>query len=54
MISHGTDGAMGGRFAERMLTVLANCRQHGRGVWEFLAAGLRARLAGIPTRSLQA
>jgi transposase len=34
--SFGTDSARGSRFVERMLTVVASCRQQGRGVLDFL------------------
>jgi transposase len=34
--SYGTDSERGSRFVERMLTVVASCRQQGRGVLEFL------------------
>jgi len=34
--SFGTDSERGRRFVERMLTVVASCRQHGRGILDFL------------------
>ena len=34
--SYGTDSERGSRFVERMLTVVASCRQQGRGVLDFL------------------
>ena len=34
--SYGTDSERGSRFVERMLTVVASCRQQGRGILEFL------------------
>ena len=34
--SYGTDSETGSRFVERVLTVVATCRQQGRGVLEFL------------------
>lgn len=52
--SHGTDGEPGSRYAERMLTVVATCRQHGRDVLGFLTACLRARLDGTAAPSLLA
>ncbi len=52
--SHGTDSEAGSRFVERMLTVVATCRQRGRDVLEFLTACLRARLDGTPALSLLA
>lgn len=35
--SFGTDSERGSRFVERMLTVVASCRQQGRGILDFLA-----------------
>lgn len=34
--SYGTDSARGSRFVERTLTVVASCRQQGRGILDFL------------------
>jgi transposase len=34
--SYGTDSERGSRFVERMLTVVASCRQQGRSVLDFL------------------
>ena len=34
--SYGTDSERGSRFVERILTVVASCRQQGRGVLDFL------------------
>jgi transposase len=34
--SYGTDSEQGSRFVERMLTVVASCRQQGRSVLDFL------------------
>ena len=34
--SYGTDSERGSRFVERMLTVVASCRQQGRGILDFL------------------
>ena len=34
--SFGTDSEQGRRFVERMLTVVASCRQQGRSVLDFL------------------
>jgi transposase len=34
--SYGTDSAGGSRFVERVLTVVATCRQQGRDVLEYL------------------
>lgn len=52
--SYGTDGERGSRYVERMLTVVATCRQRGRDVLGFLAACTRARLDGTPAPSLLA
>jgi transposase len=38
--SYGTDSERGSRFVERMLTVVASCRQQGRGVLSFLVKAL--------------
>jgi transposase len=40
--SYGTDSEQGSRFVERMLTVVATCRQQGRGVLNFLIQALTA------------
>jgi len=52
--SYGTDGEAGSRFVERLLTVVATCRQRGRDVLGYLTACLRARLDGTPAPSLLA
>jgi transposase len=52
--SYGTDSEAGSRFVERMLTVVATCRQRGRDVLGFLTACLRARLDGTAAPSLLA
>jgi transposase len=52
--SYGTDSEAGSRFVERMLTVVATCRQRGRDVLGFLTACLRARLDGTSAPSLLA
>jgi transposase len=41
-ISGGTDSARGSRFAERMLTVVATCRQQGRDVLDYLSSCFQA------------
>jgi len=41
-ISGGTDSAHGSRFVERMLTVVATCRQQERSVLDYLAACFQA------------
>jgi transposase len=50
--SYGTDGEAGSRYAERLLTAVATCRQRGRDVLGFLTTCLRARLDGTPAPSL--
>ncbi len=40
--SYGTDSERGSRFVERLLTVVATCRQQGRGVLDFLIQALTA------------
>lgn len=46
-ISGGTDSEAGSRFVERMLSVVATCRQQRRSVLEYLTHCHRARLFGI-------
>ena len=46
--SYGTDSERGSRFVERILTVVATCRQQGRGVLDFLIQALN----GNPKPSL--
>ena len=41
-ISGGTDSVDGSRFVERMMTVVATCRQQGRNVLDYLALGIEA------------
>jgi transposase len=50
--SFGADSAAGSRFAERLLTVVASCRQQGRRLLDFLAAAGEAALWGLPAPSL--
>jgi transposase len=50
--SFGADSAAGSRFAERLLTVVASCRQQGRPLLEFLAAAGEAALHGTAAPSL--
>ena len=49
--SGGTDSEAGSRFVERMLSVVATCRQQGRDVLGFVTECYRAHLAsqGLPT-----
>ena len=50
--SFGSDSAAGSRFAERLLTVIASCRQQGRRLLAFLVAAGEATLRGRPSPSL--
>ena len=51
-ISGGTDSAAGSRFVERMLTVVATCRQQRRDVLDYLSSCFEAHLRGQPVPSL--
>ena len=50
--SFGSDSEAGNRFAERLLTVAASCRQQGRSLLDFLVAAGEAALQGIAAPSL--
>jgi transposase len=50
--SFGCHSPAGSRFAERMLTVTATCRQQGRDLVEFLVQANRAARLGTPPPSL--
>lgn len=50
--SGGTDSEAGSRFVERMLSVVARCRQQNLGVLKLLAAYSCARLDGSDAPSL--
>ena len=50
--SYGTDSPGGSRFVERVLTVLASCRQQGRDVLAFLTHAIQAARNGTPAPSL--
>jgi transposase len=50
--SFGADSEAGSRFAERLLTVVASCRQQGRPLLEFLVAAGAAALHGTAGPSL--
>jgi transposase len=50
--SGGTDSESGSRFVERMLSVVATCRQQGRSVLEYLTRCYEAHLDGRPAPSL--
>jgi transposase len=52
--SGGTASGWGSRFVERVLSVVATCRQQGRDVLEFLTKCFRARSEGRPIPSLVA
>ena len=49
--SFGSDSAVGSRFAERLLTVVATCRQQGRSLLDFLVAAGEAALPSSPPPS---
>ena len=51
-ISGGTDSEAGSRFVERMLTVVATCRQQGIGVLDYLTHCFQAGLSGEKPPSL--
>ena len=46
--SFGSDSEAGSRFAERLLTVVASCRQQGRRLLDFLVAAGEAVVRGRP------
>ena len=50
--SFGTASAAGSRFVERVLTVVATCRQQGRGALEYLTECCRAALRGAAPPAL--
>ena len=51
-MSAGTDSETGSRFVERILSVVATCRQQRRDLLDYLVACLTARLDGSPPPSL--
>jgi transposase len=51
-ISGGTDSAEGSRFVERMLSVVATCRQQGRNVLDYLTSCFEANRKGHAIPSL--
>ncbi|QDV36212.1 IS66 family transposase [Tautonia plasticadhaerens] len=51
-LSGGTDSESGSRFVERMLSVLATCRQQGMNVQDYLTRAYRAHLDGGTVPSL--
>ncbi len=50
--SFGTQSDSGDRFAERILTVAATCRQQGRDLLEYLTAAVSAHATGAPAPAL--
>ena len=50
--SFGSDSEAGSRFAERLLTIVATCRQQGRPLLDFLVAAGEAALQGTAAPSL--
>jgi transposase len=50
--SFGADSTAGSRYAERLLTMVATCRQQGRQLLDFLIAASEAVLLGSPPPSL--
>jgi transposase len=51
-LSGGTDGEAGSRFVERMLSVVATCRQRNVDVLDYLTRCYQADLDGHPIPSL--
>jgi transposase len=51
-ISGGTDSPTGSRFVERMLTVVATCRQQGRNVLDDLTSCFQAVRKGYTSPAL--
>lgn len=47
-VTQGTRGESGQRWLERIWSVIATCTQHGRSVFEFLDATIRAHFQGEP------
>ena len=45
--SYGTDSERGSRFVERMLTVVASCRQQGRSVLDFLVQAVTGQTPSL-------
>ncbi|MCA1843529.1 MAG: IS66 family transposase [Actinobacteria bacterium] len=50
--SYGTQSDAGSRFVERLLTVTATCRQHGRAVLPYLTEVCAATQRGLPAPAL--
>lgn len=53
-VSFGTQSATGSRFAERIMTVAATCKEQGRNVVSYLTEACEAHLQGLPAPSLLA
>jgi len=51
-VSGGTDSEEGSRFVERMLSIVATCRQQGLNAHEYLTRAIEAYLNGEPIPSL--
>jgi transposase len=51
-ISGGTDSVSGSRFVERVLTVVATCRQQGRNILDYLRSCFEANRSSQPIPSL--
>jgi transposase len=51
-MSYGTDSPSGSRFVERLLTVVATCRQQGRDALGYLTEACRAALTGAAPPAL--
>lgn len=51
-ISYGTQSEAGSRFVERILTVVATCRQQGHNPLDYLRQGVIAHRSGQPVPSL--
>jgi transposase len=52
LITQGTRSERGNRWCERIWTVIATCTQHGRSVFEYLEAAVRAWFADIEPPTL--
>jgi transposase len=50
--SYGTDSERGSRFVERILSVVASCRQQGRNILQFLTEAIQSRRHGTTGPSL--
>jgi transposase len=50
--SGGTASEWGSRFVERMLSVIATCRQQGKNVLEYLTRRFESQIMGDPLPSL--